>query len=62
MIDRGDAERVEEWIQEAIDGGARVLDRRRAGRLRSVQPTIIAGAAERMKVSCEELFAPVVGV
>jgi acyl-CoA reductase-like NAD-dependent aldehyde dehydrogenase len=61
LISRGDAERVEEWLKEAVDGGARVL----AGGERDgsvFQPTLLAGAEESMRVSCDELFAPVVGL
>jgi len=59
LIGTGDAERVEAWLREAVDGGARVLTGgERDGRL--VQPTLIAGASPSMKVNCEELFAPVV--
>src|SRR3954469_3251957 len=61
LISEGDAERVEEWLKEAVDGGARILTGgERDGSL--FQPTVIAGAEDRMKVSCEELFAPVIGV
>jgi len=61
LIGPGEAERVEEWLKEAVDGGARILTGgERDGSL--FQPTIIAGAEERMKVSCEELFAPVIAV
>ena len=59
LISPDDAERVEQWLQEAVDGGARVLTGgERDGSL--FQPTVIAGADGRMKVSCEEVFAPVV--
>jgi glyceraldehyde-3-phosphate dehydrogenase (NADP+) len=61
MISRGEAERVEEWLKEATDGGATILTGgERDGSF--VQPTVLVGAEERMKVSCEELFAPVVGL
>jgi acyl-CoA reductase-like NAD-dependent aldehyde dehydrogenase len=61
LISEGDAERVEQWLQEAVDGGARILTGgERDGSV--VRPTIVAGAEESMRVSCEELFAPVVGV
>jgi acyl-CoA reductase-like NAD-dependent aldehyde dehydrogenase len=61
LITEGDAERVEEWLKEAVDGGARILTGgARDGSL--FQPTVVAGADERMKVSCEEVFAPVVDV
>jgi acyl-CoA reductase-like NAD-dependent aldehyde dehydrogenase len=61
VINAGEAERVEEWLKEAVDGGARVLTGgERDGSV--FQPTIIAGAEDAMRVSCEELFAPVIGV
>ena len=61
LIDAGAAERVEEWIEEAVASGACVL----AGGARSGslwQPTVLAGLREDMRVSCEEVFAPVVGL
>jgi glyceraldehyde-3-phosphate dehydrogenase (NADP+) len=59
LISAGDGERVEQWLREAVDGGARVLTGgERDGRV--FQPTLIAGARSDMKVNCEELFAPVV--
>src|SRR4051794_39274920 len=61
LISDGDADRVEEWLKEAVDGGARILaGGGRDGRV--VQPTVIAGARDDMRVACEELFAPVIGV
>jgi glyceraldehyde-3-phosphate dehydrogenase (NADP+) len=61
VINRGEAERVEQWLQEAVAGGARILTGgQRDGSV--LQPTIVAGAEDAMKVSCEELFAPVIGV
>ena len=61
LITPDDAERVERWLAEAVDRGARILTG--GGRDGSLfQPTVIAGADDTMKVSCEELFAPVIGV
>jgi acyl-CoA reductase-like NAD-dependent aldehyde dehydrogenase len=61
VIDSSAAERVELWIREAVDGGAHVLTGgRRVGNL--WQPTLLASIEEQMKVSCEEVFAPVVGL
>jgi glyceraldehyde-3-phosphate dehydrogenase (NADP+) len=61
LIGTADAERVEEWLAEAVDGGARILaGGERDGRL--FQPTLIAGASDEMKVACEELFAPVISI
>ncbi len=61
LIDPGALERVEEWIAEARDGGAEVL----AGGERDGtvwRPTVLAGLREDMRVSCEEVFAPVIGL
>jgi glyceraldehyde-3-phosphate dehydrogenase (NADP+) len=61
LISDGDADRVEEWLKEAVDGGARIVaGGGRDGRV--VQPTVLSGARDDMRVACEELFAPVVGV
>src|SRR3954451_1668006 len=61
LISRDDAERVEQWLQEAVEGGARILTGgERDGSL--FQPTVITDVDDRMKVSCEELFAPVITV
>jgi acyl-CoA reductase-like NAD-dependent aldehyde dehydrogenase len=59
LISPDDADRVEQWLQEAVDGGARILTGgERDGSV--VQPTVITGIDDRMKVSCEEVFAPVI--
>jgi acyl-CoA reductase-like NAD-dependent aldehyde dehydrogenase len=61
VIDDGAADRVEAWLGEAVAGGARVLaGGERSGRM--VQPTLLTNLDERMKVSCEEVFAPVIGL
>lgn len=61
MITENDAVRAEQWITEAVSGGARVLTGgHRNGSL--LQPTIITGARADMKVVCEEIFAPVVTI
>jgi glyceraldehyde-3-phosphate dehydrogenase (NADP+) len=61
LISTDDAERVEQWLQEAAEGGARILTGgERDGGL--FQPTVITDVDDRMKVSCEELFAPVITV
>ncbi len=61
VIDRGAAERVEEWVAEAQRGGATVL----TGGVRSGslwQPTVMADIKPEMRVSCQEVFAPLVGL
>ncbi|HEX9427314.1 MAG TPA: aldehyde dehydrogenase family protein [Candidatus Polarisedimenticolia bacterium] len=59
VIDAGNADRIVSWISEARSAGARVL----AGGTKQgnvVQPTVIGDAAHDLKVSCQEVFGPVV--
>jgi glyceraldehyde-3-phosphate dehydrogenase (NADP+) len=61
LIDEAAARRVEQWIREATAQGARVL----AGGTRSgsvVEATVLADVTPAMKVSCREVFGPVVTV
>jgi acyl-CoA reductase-like NAD-dependent aldehyde dehydrogenase len=61
LIDDSAAERVDEWVREALEQGARALaGGDRDGRL--WQPTVLADVREEMRVSCQEAFAPLVGV
>jgi acyl-CoA reductase-like NAD-dependent aldehyde dehydrogenase len=61
VIDEDARERILEWIAEARDGGAKIL----AGGEEQdglIAPTVIADASPDLKVSCEEVFGPVVTV
>jgi len=63
MISLDAAERVERWIGEAVQGGARVLvggKRIRGGQF--LEPTVLVHTKPEMKVNCEEVFAPLVTV
>jgi acyl-CoA reductase-like NAD-dependent aldehyde dehydrogenase len=61
LISRSDAERVERWLAEAVSGGARLLAGGSCdGNL--FEPTVITDVRDEMKVSCEEVFAPVLTV
>ncbi len=61
LIDRGAAERVETWVNEAKQGGAEVLvGGTRYGNL--WQPTVLSSLQPTMRVSCQEVFAPLVDV
>lgn len=58
LIDVAAAERVEAWVDEAVRAGAKVL----TGGVRegsSYAPTLLADVPEDAKVSCEEVFGPV---
>ncbi|HYX89614.1 MAG TPA: aldehyde dehydrogenase family protein [Gaiellaceae bacterium] len=61
VIDEDAKERILAWIDEARSAGAEVL----AGGHEEdglIRPTVIAGAGPELKVSCEEVFGPVVTV
>lgn len=61
MISEEAARRAEQWVREAVAGGATVLTGgRRKGSL--FYPTVLTGVRPDMKVVCEEVFAPVVSV
>ena len=61
IIDSGAAERVEAWVAEAVKDGAKVLTGgSRQGNL--WQPTVLAELQPSMRVSCQEVFAPLVGL
>lgn len=61
LIDDAAAQRVEGWIGEAVADGARVLlGGKRAGSL--VEATVLSNVNPEMKVSCREVFGPVVTV
>jgi glyceraldehyde-3-phosphate dehydrogenase (NADP+) len=61
MIRQSDAVRVNQWIQEAVSGGAKLLTG--GGRKGSLhEPTLLADVAPSMRVSCDELFGPAVAV
>jgi glyceraldehyde-3-phosphate dehydrogenase (NADP+) len=61
MIRQSDAERVHGWVTEAITGGATlVTGGDREGQV--MQPTVVEGVNPEMRISCDEVFGPVVGI
>lgn len=57
MIDTESAKRTEDWIKEAVEGGAKIL----AGgkrRKRVLQPTLLGDVKVNMNVCSQEAFAP----
>jgi acyl-CoA reductase-like NAD-dependent aldehyde dehydrogenase len=59
MIREQEALRVEQWVKEAVkDGGRMVTGGIRRGAIYT--PTIVADVKPEMRISCEELFGPVV--
>jgi len=61
MIDEDNLVRVEAWVKEAMAAGAKVLT---GGKRNNnfYEPTIILDTTPQMKVSCMEVFAPVVTI
>src|SRR6202522_834699 len=58
LIRESDAVRVTQWIDEAVRSGARLLcGGRRRGSI--VEPTVLTGTKNDMKVNCQEIFGPV---
>jgi acyl-CoA reductase-like NAD-dependent aldehyde dehydrogenase len=59
VIDEDARDRILEWIDEARDAGAEILT---GGDLEGelIRPTLIANPSPELKVSCEEVFGPVV--
>jgi len=61
MIDEQSARKIESWIREATEGGARVLcGGTREGAV--LEPTVLEDVTPEMKVSCQEVFAPVLTI
>jgi acyl-CoA reductase-like NAD-dependent aldehyde dehydrogenase len=61
VIDQGAAERIEQWVKEAVEGGARLLTGgRREGQM--YWPTVLTDVTPDMKVCREEVFGPVITV
>jgi acyl-CoA reductase-like NAD-dependent aldehyde dehydrogenase len=61
MIDPGEVDRIEGWVNEAKDSGAKILTGgKRDGTV--YYPTVLAGVSEEMKVVAEEAFAPVASI
>jgi acyl-CoA reductase-like NAD-dependent aldehyde dehydrogenase len=61
MINEQAARQVEEWIDEAVEAGARLLcgGKRRGAEL---EPTVLTNVGPEMKVSCKEVFGPLATV
>jgi acyl-CoA reductase-like NAD-dependent aldehyde dehydrogenase len=61
VIDEHALARIRAWIEEAIGEGARLLT---GGELENgvLRPTVLGEVTPRMRVACEELFGPLVGI
>jgi acyl-CoA reductase-like NAD-dependent aldehyde dehydrogenase len=61
MIDEENAKRAEQWINEAIESGAKLIcGGKRNGNY--FEPTILTNCNTNMKVYAEEVFAPIITI
>ncbi len=61
LIREQDAVRVTQWVDEAVQAGAKVLcGGKRKGSM--VEPTVLTNTSPHMRVNCAEIFGPVVTV
>ncbi|MBA4494042.1 aldehyde dehydrogenase family protein [Paenactinomyces guangxiensis] len=61
MIHPGETDRIEAWVNEAVQAGATIgCGGSRKGKL--YPPTVLLNVTKEMKVSCHEVFAPVVSI
>jgi acyl-CoA reductase-like NAD-dependent aldehyde dehydrogenase len=61
LITVQEAQRVESWIAEAVQAGARLLTggaRRRA----TIEPAVLADVPAAARISCKEAFGPLVAI
>lgn len=59
MITEADAKKIETWINDALEGGAKLI----AGGNREkavLQPSILVNTNKNMNVNCSEVFAPLI--
>jgi acyl-CoA reductase-like NAD-dependent aldehyde dehydrogenase len=61
LIDEKEAVRIEEWIAEAVGGGAKVVTGGKRTRA-TVSPAVLTDVPATCSVSCQEAFGPVVAV
>lgn len=61
LIDQAAAIRVEAWIQEAVNGGARLLCGGKR-HLATIEPAVLTDVPASAHISCDEVFGPVVAV
>jgi aldehyde dehydrogenase (NAD+) len=61
VISKGDVERIDAWVKEAVSQGAEILTGGRA-EVPFYHPTLLAQVEPEMKVCREEIFGPVVTI
>ncbi len=62
LIRQGEVERIDQWVQEAVQGGAKLLTGGNPLGNQCYPPTLLLNPPEDSKVMTEEIFGPVVCV
>ena len=62
LIHPGEVDRVDDWVKEAIDGGAKLLCGGKRISDTCYEPTVLLNPSNEARVSKEEIFGPVVCV
>jgi len=62
VIDHENRDRIKEWVDEAVSGGAKLVAGGAIDDAGLLQPVLLDDVALEMKVSCNEVFGPVVTV
>lgn len=62
VIDKDNLERIESWVDEAVSAGARIITGGRSIDKVLYEPTVLTDVSSTMKLSCKEVFAPIVSV
>jgi acyl-CoA reductase-like NAD-dependent aldehyde dehydrogenase len=62
LIRTEDRDRVVDWIEEAVEAGAKIRHGGEVNDDGTLQPTVLDDVTPDMKVSCEEVFGPVLAV
>src|SRR5215472_12230752 len=61
LIDENEAIRVEQWIEEAVAGGAKVVTGGKRN-FATVSPTVLVDVPGSSHISCQEAFGPVLAI
>ncbi len=61
MIDEENAQRIETWVQEAVQQGAQIVTGGRRDKA-FFEPTVLTGTDPKCRVSCQEAFGPLLVV